>query len=254
MIGLEELNEIKERKRLNSYYAEKEYLQYILLHALSRYPSNLVFRGGTCLRICFGLERASEDLDFNANLSIRKIKEIVEKCLRDFWLFGISYTLTSEKEFKGNLRMEMRFQGPLYNGNLRSTNTIKIDFNKGKVRNKIVQVIPKLFSDVPLFSMVVMDEKEILAEKIRALASRKEPRDLYDLWAILSTGIQVDKKLVEDKFKEERIAFSRLSRLRFPSKEEYENGLKNLVYILPEHQQVIGEVSGKLAGLKDLKR
>lgn len=251
MIGLEELNEIKVRKRLNSYYAEKEYLQYIFLHALSRHPEHFVFKGGTCLRICFGLERASEDLDFNANLSIGKIKEIIKKCLRDFELLGIYYEIYSEKEFKGNLRMEIRFQGPLYQGGLRSTNTIKIDFNKGKVHHTIVRVIPQLFSDVPLFSLVVMDEKEILAEKIRALVSRKEPRDLYDVWMILSKGVAIDKKLIIGKFKAEKILFSKLSGLRFPSKEEYENGLKNLVFVLPGYEQVIREVLG---GLEEFKQ
>lgn len=60
MISLEELNEIKEKRKRSLYYEEKEYVQYIFLNAISKYSDSFVFKGGTCLRICFGLERASE--------------------------------------------------------------------------------------------------------------------------------------------------------------------------------------------------
>ncbi len=240
MISIEELSEIKERKKTNLYYEEKEYLQYIFLNAISRYPDSFVFKGGTCLRICFGFERASEDLDFSTNLKINKLKEIVYKCLKDFELLNLESKIYSEKEFQGNLRFEIRFKGPLFQSNTRSTNTLKIDFNKRKVKNKTVKIVQKLFSDVPMFSIVVLDEREILAEKIRALINRAESRDLYDVWIFLNKGIKIDKKLLSIKLKEEK---SKLSNLKLPSKEEYERDLRNLIKIVPSYEQVKKEVS-----------
>ena len=181
MISLKELSEVKEKRKTNLYYAEKEYLQYIFLNSISKYTDNFIFKGGTCLKICYGLERASEDLDFSTNLTLIKIKEIVNKCLKDFDLLNIKYKIYSEKEFEGNLRIEARFEGPLFIEKQSSTNTLKIDFNKRKVKNKIVKVVQKLFSDVPLFTLVVLSEEEILAEKIRSLINRRESRDLYDI-------------------------------------------------------------------------
>jgi predicted nucleotidyltransferase component of viral defense system len=239
MISTEELNEIKQKRKTNLYYEEKEYLQYIFLNAISKYTENFVFKGGTCLRICYGIERASEDLDFSTNLSILKIREIVKACLRDFDLLNIKYKVYSEKEFKGNIRIEVRFEGPLFSGKQASTNTLKIDFNKQKAKNKVVKVISKLFSDVPLFTLVVLDEMEILTEKIRALANRTESRDLYDIWVLLSKGVKIDKKLLLEKLKEEN---SSLSNLKIPPKQEYELSLKNLVVNLPEYEQVKKEV------------
>src|SRR3989344_8779077 len=110
MISIEELNEIKETKKTNLYYEEKEYLQYIFLKAISNYPKNFVFRGGTCLRICYGLERASEDLDFSTNLRIPQIKKIVSLCLKGFQLLNIAYDMYKTKEHKGNIRFEIRFR------------------------------------------------------------------------------------------------------------------------------------------------
>lgn len=243
MISVEELNQIKEAKKNNLYYEEKEYLQYIFLNAISQYPENFIFKGGTCLRICFGIERASEDLDFSTNLDIKEIKELVEKCLKAFELLNINYEIYSEKEFQGNIRFEARFQGPLFAGGKSSTNTLKIDFNKRKVKHKIAKVIPKLFSDVPLFTILVMDEKEILTEKIRALANRKEPRDLYDIWVLLKKGIKIDNRLLKEKLIEEK---SSLKNLKLPSKQEYETNLKNLISFLPSYNQVEKEVLEEL--------
>jgi len=246
MISIEELNQAKNKRKTNLYYEEKEYLQYIFLSAISKYPDNFVFKGGTCLRICFEHERASEDLDFNTNLSINKIKEVVSACLKAFELLNMNCKIYSEKDFEGNIRIEVRFEGPLFVGKLSSTNTLKIDFNKGKVNHKIVKVVQKLFSDVPLFTLVAMDEKEILAEKIRSLANRGEPRDLYDIWMLLNKNAEIDKKLIFEKLKEEK---SKISALKLPSKEEYERDLKNLINFVPPYEQVKREVLEMMKGL-----
>ena len=132
MISIEEIKKIKEIKKTNLYHAEKEYLQYIFLNAISKYGENFLFKGGTCLRIVYELERASEDLDFNTNLSVSQTKEIIRKCLKEFELLNVPYKIYSEKEFEGNYRAEIRFEGPLFSGHKRTANTIKIDFNKSR--------------------------------------------------------------------------------------------------------------------------
>jgi predicted nucleotidyltransferase component of viral defense system len=45
---------------------EKELLHYDILDELDRFSllARLSFQGGTCLRLCYGSERYSEDLDF----------------------------------------------------------------------------------------------------------------------------------------------------------------------------------------------
>jgi len=45
----------------------REYIQYLVLSLLynQKKMKNLVFKGGSCLRICYGLPRLSEDLDFD---------------------------------------------------------------------------------------------------------------------------------------------------------------------------------------------
>ena len=243
MISIEELNEVKTRKKTNLYYEEKEYLQYIFLNALSRFADKFTFKGGTCLRICYNFERASEDLDFSTKLSLKEVKDLVNVCLKDFDLLGIAHKIYPEKEFKGNLRIEARFEGPLFNGNPSSTNTLKIDFNKRKVKSAVAKVVPQIFSDVPVFTVVALDEKEILAEKIRTLINGSQSRDLYDIWVLLNKGTQLDKNLLKAKLIEEN---SKLNNLKIPSKQSYERDLKELLYYLPPYEQVKAYVAKKL--------
>lgn len=239
MISREELVELKKRKNINLYYLEKEYLQYIFLNAISKFAEGVVFKGGTCLRICYGLERASEDLDFSTSFSLKQIREIVDKCLKNFELLGIEYFGLVEKEFEGNIRVEVKLKGPLFNGNLNSANSLKIDFNKNKVYHKNAVVISQIFSDVPSFVFVALAEKEILAEKIRAIANRKQARDLYDLWVLIKKNTPVDRDLIKKKLKEEDVS---LKNVRLISREMYESDLRNLISFVPDYEQVKREI------------
>lgn len=243
MITKQELQKVKEQRKTNLYYEEKEYLQYIFLNAISKYSEKIVFKGGTCLRICYGLERASEDLDFSTELNAKEIKKIIFRCLEDFELLSIPYEIYAEKKFKENIRFEIRFRGPLFNRNLNSTNMLKIDFNNQKIKNKQSKVIDKLFSDVPVFVISILPEKEILAEKIRTLINRSAPKDLYDLWFLFSKNTERDKKLINKKLEEEN---SKYSDLKIPSEKEYNIALKNLVNYLPDYNQVKKEVLEEL--------
>ena len=91
MISADELKKVKEKRKINLYYAEKEYLQYIFLNAISRQGDRFIFKGGTCLRIAYELERASEDLDFSTSLKLPEIKDSINNCLKDYKALNIKY-------------------------------------------------------------------------------------------------------------------------------------------------------------------
>ena len=44
-----------------------------------------------------------------------------------------------------------------------------------------------------------LSQEEILAEKVRAIMTRRKGRDLYDLWYLLSKGTLVESDLVRKK-------------------------------------------------------
>lgn len=45
----------------------------------------------------------------------------------------------------------------------------------------------------------MLTPEHLLAEKVRALLVRAKPRDLYDVWLLLSQGVTLDLALVQRK-------------------------------------------------------
>ncbi len=84
---------------------EKELLHYEIFNALDSEGllKNLVFQGGTSLRLCRGSDRFSEDLDFAGGKaftsdSVRKIKDCVTQRVGD--RFGLNVTVREPRETK----------------------------------------------------------------------------------------------------------------------------------------------------------
>lgn len=84
---------------------EKELLHYDIIQAMSEggFLRGLCFQGGTSLRLCYGSERFSEDLDFTGGAgfessSINHIKECIEDHLSS--KYGLSVEVKPPKEKK----------------------------------------------------------------------------------------------------------------------------------------------------------
>lgn len=84
--------------------AVKEIMQEIVLCGLSRagFFREAAFYGGTALRIFYGLDRFSEDLDFslieaNADFNLAAYFPVLEKEVRSF---GLNVTITEKEKTK----------------------------------------------------------------------------------------------------------------------------------------------------------
>ena len=89
---------------------EKELLHYEIFNALDSAGllKNLVFQGGTSLRLCRGSERFSEDLDFAggkafSSQSMHQIKECIVKQIGE--RFGFAVTVKEPKPPKEGSRV-----------------------------------------------------------------------------------------------------------------------------------------------------
>ena len=84
MLNREELQDTP--IEFNLYQKEKDYLQHIILSRIySRINSQLVFKGGTSLQKCMGLNRFSEDLDFTASKDFQP--ETIEHAILEVGIF-----------------------------------------------------------------------------------------------------------------------------------------------------------------------
>ncbi len=195
----------------NIGYAEKDYLLELVLFSISRNTKNgLVFKGGTSMYKFYRYERFSEDLDFSepgdANLDL-----LIKKILSDLEKFGIEAIVSRKREPFNSILYKLNIKGPLYTGKPQSLCSIRIDINrKSSVEIKPINMrLSPFYREIPFFYTLVMQEKEILAEKIRALMTRNKARDLYDIWALVKKGIDIDWKLVKKKLEYYDLGFSR---------------------------------------------
>jgi predicted nucleotidyltransferase component of viral defense system len=177
--------------------AEKYYFQDIILFILNQeYGKNLIFKGGTALRKCYGLDRFSEDLDFTC---LKKVD--LKKLETDLKRFDLDYDIRSSNR-ENDLRIFIRIKGPLYINSLpQSTCKIQIDFSyrENIIIEPSIKRIGMYITEIPTFEISVMNEIEILAEKIRAIWIRSKARDMYDLMFLLKKGIPFEEDLVNKK-------------------------------------------------------
>jgi predicted nucleotidyltransferase component of viral defense system len=203
----------------------KEAIHLHLLSALSdagilRY---VVFQGGTALRLCYGGERYSEDLDFVCGTSgsyLDKIEfeKLIQRALetakhslqRDFGISPDQITLKQPSRPSAIKEIPVAVAAwqiavPIDATPRSPKSRIKIEFaNVPSYDNKprVVRVTPGLvqIQDVIL---AVESPNEILADKAVALVAREvlKYRDVWDVWYLVNRlDAHVDPNLVQHKF------------------------------------------------------
>ena len=206
MISGETLLKIAKMEGLKPYQEEKKYIQTLILRAISN-SASLVFKGGTALFLLYGLNRFIEYLDFTAtsNLDFTGLLKEVSDSLQLMNIRNETMEYDSIAGFSGRIKA----YGPL-NSNERDACFVKIDIS---TREKIsLKADPKEidsnFPDLLPFSLQVMNEAEILAEKTRAVITRNQARDVYDLYFLLKKGIKFDVSLSNKKLEYYKLKFS----------------------------------------------
>ena len=181
MITKNELNEYSQLKGYNLGQTETDYLQHLFLIFLSRYSANaVVFKGGTALQKAYGLNRFSIDLDFAQNQE-DKLPEIMARIGKGITEFGYAAKLEEIKAI--GKTFILKINGPLYANVDRSVCSLKIEISKREeiiLKPKLKTITPT-YPDLQPYTMLIMDEEEILAEKVRAIMTRNKPRDIFDL-------------------------------------------------------------------------
>lgn len=255
MIGKEELGIYAKMRGVDPFLIENDYLQHVALICMyEEFSNELVFEGGTALQKVYGLERLSRDLDFNLLFGEPNAKiERVAKRMGDYYPTSI----TGPKKIKHGLGYKMHIEGPSF-GSTGMRHILPMTFNNEEgllLKPDFKSINPGMIykdPDLHAYSLLVMNIKEIMAEKVRALATRKEvkPRDLYDLWFLLGSGFALDMGLARKKIEHDHAIFS-LDNLEGRIKEIgplWDSDLKPLAKNLPSY-----EVAANML-LKELKK
>jgi uncharacterized protein len=186
-------------RRIVEAVLERDYCLAWFLVGLSRSELRqaLVFKGGTALKRCyFGDYRFSEDLDFtmaepgDLDGILAGLETVYTEVQRASGIvFG--FARADRKSHHNSHTFYLSYEGPVPRA---SPNEIKVDVT---IREELVRPVedrPVLrgyeeYEDLPADVTVrAYSLEEIAIEKLVALTdkARNEPRDLYDLWHLIS--------------------------------------------------------------------
>jgi len=145
-----------------------------------RVLNDLIFAGGTMLRLCFGLNRFSVDLDFwiikdtDTNKLFGDLKEYLSSY----------YELTDANNKFYTLLFEIRSND--------YPRRLKIEIRKEIKKFKPEQAIAySRYSNVQVFLKIAPLEV-MMKSKSAAFLERKEIRDIYDIEFLLKKGVSID--------------------------------------------------------------
>jgi predicted nucleotidyltransferase component of viral defense system len=114
---------------------------------------------------------------------------------------------------------------------------------------EVVKIDP-IYQDLSDYTVIVMSREEIVAEKVRAIMNRDRPRDLYDLWYLLSHDVPINTKWIDEKMQYYKIKFTKPQ--FFEALKKYEKSwskMSELVEVVPDFKEVVGLVQKKFKDL-----
>ncbi|MHA1584271.1 MAG: nucleotidyl transferase AbiEii/AbiGii toxin family protein [Promethearchaeota archaeon] len=247
MIIREELVKLARINKKSLYHLEKTYLQTIALQALYT-KFDFIFKGGTALMMFAHLPRFSENLDFivskDKNIQPNTIAKTIQEEFRNY---GILSQIDKQKETDISMSFRIGAEGPLFESEKsRCYLKIEISFREQVLLPARIEYHQPIFPDILPFNISFMDLHEILAEKIRAVISRRRARDFFDLWFLLIKGIEIKLELVQLKLDYYNIEWNLddfLERLKF-SQKEWMRIIRPIVWqSVPRFNQISAQIS-----------
>ena len=200
MLTRAQIQRLAQRHGIGVQAQERDYIQHLLLFSVCQKSQQLVFKGGTALRIVYKGNRYSEDLDFNGPANIPSIKELWHGVLQDLRDFGVNAEIRNEWQSEVGYSFDVSYQGPLYDGRDRTKGKVRIDISTRPEKIETQrELVTSEYDDVRPFVATVIRLDHLLAKKVRALFMRSKARDVYDIWLLTSQGVRMDKALVKKK-------------------------------------------------------
>lgn len=196
MMTAAQLDELKKQLGTNETVIYREYLQLVFLKALYDDPrgKDVYFKGGTAIHLLFGAPRFSEDLDFTVGTTEASLLTLFDH---------VVHVVSSQENITVKRRATIvgnRWLMTAQPVSLRYPIYLTLDFS---FRERVLhpQVSPLVTTLPIIFTSLVhhLSAGEILAEKIRAIMTRRKGRDLYDLWYLMARGTTLNQEDVKKK-------------------------------------------------------
>ena len=196
MIEKRQVQKLTERWQTTADNVIREYFQQLFLSYLyqEKGSDNLLFKGGTALRIIWQSPRFSEDLDFTGvNIRVKGIEALMEGAFAKIEMEGIQAEIIESKGTSGGYLAIFQFGA----GEYKSSIQVEVSLRNGKKGSGTAALVQ---SDLVMpYTLIHLKEDILVSEKIRACLTRGKARDFYDLYFILRSRMAFKEAFIQDK-------------------------------------------------------
>jgi len=186
MIDRDFVKKISEKYQTTRFNILREYTQNLFLWQLylQKGSDNMLFKGGTALRLIYNSPRFSEDLDFTSvKISKLAIEDMIQDALVEIERFGIHVRVDEFSITSGGYICFISMNV------LEETLAIELNILK-RISGALKGEATFISNDfVPPYNLIQLPQRELVNEKIKALLERAKPRDFFDLYFMMRSNL-----------------------------------------------------------------
>ncbi len=174
-------NRLSEEVKIDVGQIVREWWEMVILRDLFSSPigNSLVFKGGTALRLAYGSPRFSDDLDFSIieRIDFNAFKDVISLIEKRYPELDVKDVADKFYTYIAQYRIRELWRPLAF--------SVKIEVSKREIdkKEKIYELM-NLKSQISNIEALgnVMKIENIYKEKLQAMETRNEPRDLFDIW------------------------------------------------------------------------
>lgn len=177
----EEAERLSQQLKIDISQIAREEWEMKILELLfdSSLGQKIYFKGGTALRLAYGSPRYSEDLDFTVfkNITEQEFKIFAQNVAQ----INPQVKISDFKDKFNTLLTEFKITEPYLSRNF----SVKIEISKRQNKNYkySLRLLTSPVTNIQVLANIE-EIKDIYAEKLAALFSRRRSRDIFDIWFI----------------------------------------------------------------------
>ena len=170
-------------------YRENITIEVVQALAKSKAGAHIAFKGGTALKLFYGLPRYSEDVDYDMlpGVSGEALLDILNRLFKKQ-----KWEITDQALIYYTLLFELRFAG--IDRNFR----LKIEIS---TRKKHLDTGIQSLRGVPVLTL---EPSFLMTEKLITFLERDAGRDIFDAWFILNGAYPLNEPMIQESFGNER--------------------------------------------------
>ena len=182
MITADTIKKMAAAQQTTELNIAREYAQHLFLSGFyqQRGTQQVMFKGGTALRLVYNSPRFSEDLDFSGfGVRVQDIEDWVAMASEWIKQSGIAVSIEESKKTSGGYLgiLDLEFSG--YRARILFEISLR---RKNGLERRGVLVASDL---APAYTVTLLPEEALVAEKLAALLDRGKPRDFFDCYFML---------------------------------------------------------------------